>query len=181
MGIGKVVMNGGRGWVAAVWRGLAPRAGRVWWLVAVGRCGWAERRKARIAHGWRRPERRGDRLADVWVWKSRSFSFVGAQLTSSHSPPPNSIFHLLDRRRDTSACPPAAPSHPQIEIIQGLPADATITIYRVGPMVDLCSGPHLPSTSYMKVGGAGSEQEGDGGSGMGEGEQGKWKMACGRW
>eukprot|EP00198_Chlamydomonas_reinhardtii_P006862 XP_001696198.1 threonine-tRNA ligase [Chlamydomonas reinhardtii] len=39
----------------------------------------------------------------------------------------------------------------KIEIIQGLPADATITIYRVGPMVDLCSGPHLPSTSYMKA------------------------------
>ncbi|KAG2439420.1 hypothetical protein HXX76_004777 [Chlamydomonas incerta] len=37
------------------------------------------------------------------------------------------------------------------EIIQGLPADATITIYRVGPMVDLCSGPHLPSTSYLKA------------------------------
>ncbi|KAG2502057.1 hypothetical protein HYH03_000551 [Edaphochlamys debaryana] len=39
----------------------------------------------------------------------------------------------------------------KIEIIQGLPADATITIYRVGPMVDLCSGPHLPSTSYLKA------------------------------
>jgi hypothetical protein len=39
----------------------------------------------------------------------------------------------------------------QMEIINGLPADATITIYRVGPMVDLCSGPHLPSTSYLKV------------------------------
>ncbi|GLC55278.1 hypothetical protein PLESTB_000967300 [Pleodorina starrii] len=39
----------------------------------------------------------------------------------------------------------------KIEIIQGLPSDATITIYRVGPMVDLCSGPHLPSTSYLKA------------------------------
>lgn len=39
----------------------------------------------------------------------------------------------------------------QIEIIQGLPADATITVYRVGPMVDLCSGPHLPNTSFLKA------------------------------
>ena len=39
----------------------------------------------------------------------------------------------------------------QTEIIKGLAADAVITIYRVGPMVDLCSGPHLPSTSYLKV------------------------------
>jgi threonyl-tRNA synthetase len=39
----------------------------------------------------------------------------------------------------------------KIEIISSLPADATITLYRVGPMVDLCTGPHLPNTSYIKV------------------------------
>jgi hypothetical protein len=39
----------------------------------------------------------------------------------------------------------------QIEIISALPKEAVITIYRVGPMVDLCTGPHLPSTSYLKV------------------------------
>lgn len=39
----------------------------------------------------------------------------------------------------------------QVEIISGLPSDAVITLYRVGPMVDLCSGPHLPSTSYLKA------------------------------
>lgn len=40
---------------------------------------------------------------------------------------------------------------PQIEIISALPKEAVITIYRVGPMVDLCTGPHLPNTSYLKV------------------------------
>jgi hypothetical protein len=39
----------------------------------------------------------------------------------------------------------------QIEIIRGLPADATISLYRCGPMVDLCTGPHLPSTGYLKA------------------------------
>mmetsp|Transcript_9084 Transcript_9084/g.26054 ORF Transcript_9084/g.26054 Transcript_9084/m.26054 type:complete len:718 (+) Transcript_9084:353-2506(+) len=39
----------------------------------------------------------------------------------------------------------------KIEIIQGLPADATISVYRVGPMVDLCSGPHVPDTSILKA------------------------------
>ncbi|WIA11803.1 hypothetical protein OEZ86_002795 [Tetradesmus obliquus] len=39
----------------------------------------------------------------------------------------------------------------KIEIINGLPADATISLYRVGPMVDLCTGPHLPSTSFLKA------------------------------
>eukprot|EP00879_Flechtneria_rotunda_P033620 GHRR01037254.1.p1 GENE.GHRR01037254.1~~GHRR01037254.1.p1 ORF type:complete len:384 (+),score=98.90 GHRR01037254.1:378-1529(+) len=39
----------------------------------------------------------------------------------------------------------------KIEIINGLPEDATITIYRVGPMVDLCSGPHLPNSSFVKA------------------------------
>lgn len=37
------------------------------------------------------------------------------------------------------------------EIISNLPADAVITLYRVGPMVDLCSGPHLPSSGYLKA------------------------------
>lgn len=39
----------------------------------------------------------------------------------------------------------------KIEIIQGLPEDATISLYRVGPMVDLCHGPHLPSTGHLKA------------------------------
>jgi hypothetical protein len=41
---------------------------------------------------------------------------------------------------------------PQVEIISALPAEAVISLYRVGPMVDLCTGPHLPNTSYLKVG-----------------------------
>lgn len=40
----------------------------------------------------------------------------------------------------------------QVEIINGLPEDATISLYRCGPMVDLCHGPHLPSTGLIKVG-----------------------------
>eukprot|EP00878_Enallax_costatus_P001087 GHUV01001224.1.p1 GENE.GHUV01001224.1~~GHUV01001224.1.p1 ORF type:complete len:714 (+),score=237.30 GHUV01001224.1:1826-3967(+) len=39
----------------------------------------------------------------------------------------------------------------KIEIINGLPEDATISLYRVGPMVDLCHGPHLPNTSLLKA------------------------------
>eukprot|EP00882_Tetradesmus_deserticola_P007840 GHRQ01008252.1.p1 GENE.GHRQ01008252.1~~GHRQ01008252.1.p1 ORF type:complete len:406 (+),score=191.43 GHRQ01008252.1:88-1305(+) len=39
----------------------------------------------------------------------------------------------------------------KIEIINGLPEDATISLYRVGPMVDLCHGPHLPSTAFLKA------------------------------
>ena len=39
----------------------------------------------------------------------------------------------------------------QVEIISGLPADATISLYRCGPMVDLCTGPHLPNTGYLKA------------------------------
>ena len=40
---------------------------------------------------------------------------------------------------------------PQVEIIQGLPDDAIISLYRCGPMVDLCHGPHLPNTGYIKA------------------------------
>ena len=39
----------------------------------------------------------------------------------------------------------------KVEIIQALPSDARITLYRVGPMVDLCRGPHVPHTGILKA------------------------------
>lgn len=39
----------------------------------------------------------------------------------------------------------------KIELIKDLPEDATITVYRCGPLVDLCRGPHIPSTSFVKA------------------------------
>jgi threonyl-tRNA synthetase len=49
----------------------------------------------------------------------------------------------------------------KVEIIQDLPGDQTITLYRQGHFVDLCRGPHMPSTGQlgkafklMKVAGA---------------------------
>ncbi|KAF3431307.1 hypothetical protein FNV43_RR26038 [Rhamnella rubrinervis] len=38
----------------------------------------------------------------------------------------------------------------KVEIIKDLPADKTITVYRCGPLVDLCRGPHIPNTSFVK-------------------------------
>lgn len=39
----------------------------------------------------------------------------------------------------------------KIEIIKDLPEDKTITVYRCGPLVDLCRGPHIPNTSFVKA------------------------------
>jgi threonyl-tRNA synthetase len=39
----------------------------------------------------------------------------------------------------------------KIEIIQELPEGETISCYEQGEFVDLCRGPHLPSTSYVKA------------------------------
>ncbi|NLB17141.1 MAG: TGS domain-containing protein, partial [Syntrophomonadaceae bacterium] len=38
----------------------------------------------------------------------------------------------------------------KVELIEDLPEDATISIYRQGDFVDLCAGPHLPSTGKVK-------------------------------
>ncbi|KAL2349384.1 hypothetical protein Fmac_003384 [Flemingia macrophylla] len=38
-----------------------------------------------------------------------------------------------------------------VEIINDLPPDKTITVYRCGPLVDLCRGPHIPNTSFVKA------------------------------
>ena len=39
----------------------------------------------------------------------------------------------------------------KVEIIAALPSGARITLYRVGPMVDLCRGPHVPHTGILKA------------------------------
>jgi len=39
----------------------------------------------------------------------------------------------------------------KIELISNLPEEATISCYRCGPMVDLCRGPHLPDTAWLKA------------------------------
>ncbi|CAI5519197.1 unnamed protein product, partial [Closterium sp. Naga37s-1] len=39
----------------------------------------------------------------------------------------------------------------RVEIIKDLPEDKTITVYRCGPLVDLCRGPHIPNTSHVKA------------------------------
>ncbi len=39
--------------------------------------------------------------------------------------------------------------HYKAEIIQGLPEDEEISLYRQGEFIDLCRGPHLPSTGKL--------------------------------
>ena len=39
----------------------------------------------------------------------------------------------------------------KVELINDLPEDAVISIYRDGSFVDLCAGPHLPSTGIVKA------------------------------
>ena len=39
----------------------------------------------------------------------------------------------------------------KVELIQDLPEDAVISFYKQGDFVDLCAGPHLPSTSGLKA------------------------------
>lgn len=39
----------------------------------------------------------------------------------------------------------------KVELIEDLPEDAVISMYRQGDFVDLCAGPHVPSTGYIKA------------------------------
>jgi len=38
----------------------------------------------------------------------------------------------------------------KVELISDLPEDAEITMYRQGDFIDLCAGPHVPNTAYIK-------------------------------
>lgn len=39
----------------------------------------------------------------------------------------------------------------KVELIEDLPEDAAISSYRQGEFIDLCAGPHLPHTGYLKA------------------------------
>ncbi|MGI5891739.1 MAG: threonine--tRNA ligase [Bacillota bacterium] len=39
----------------------------------------------------------------------------------------------------------------KVELINDLPEDAVISVYHQGDFIDLCAGPHLPSTGYVKA------------------------------
>jgi threonyl-tRNA synthetase len=39
----------------------------------------------------------------------------------------------------------------KVEIIQDLPEDEQLTLYKQGDFIDLCRGPHVPNTSFLKV------------------------------
>ena len=41
--------------------------------------------------------------------------------------------------------------HYKAELIEDLPEDAVISFYRQGEFVDLCAGPHVPATGYVKA------------------------------
>ena len=41
--------------------------------------------------------------------------------------------------------------HYKAEIIESIPADQTLSLYREGNFTDLCRGPHVPSTGKLKV------------------------------
>ncbi|MCD6595472.1 threonine--tRNA ligase [bacterium] len=38
----------------------------------------------------------------------------------------------------------------KLELLEAIPDDETVTIYTIGGFVDLCRGPHLPSSGYLK-------------------------------
>lgn len=39
----------------------------------------------------------------------------------------------------------------QVELINALPEDELITVYRCGLLVDLCQGPHIPDTAFVRA------------------------------
>ena len=41
--------------------------------------------------------------------------------------------------------------HYKAEIIESIPADQTLSLYKQGNFIDLCRGPHVPSTSKLKA------------------------------
>ncbi|PFN28635.1 threonine--tRNA ligase [Bacillus cereus] len=41
--------------------------------------------------------------------------------------------------------------HLKLELLEAIPSEEIVTLYKQGEFVDLCRGPHLPSTGYLKA------------------------------
>ena len=54
-------------------------------------------------------------------------------------------------RQDALAVFKAKEEPYKVELIEDLPEDAVITTYQNGEFLDLCAGPHLPNTGYVKA------------------------------
>lgn len=39
----------------------------------------------------------------------------------------------------------------KLELLEAIPNGESVTLYKQGEFVDLCRGPHLPSTGYLKA------------------------------
>lgn len=63
--------------------------------------------------------------------------------------------HLFDRvqvtRDEAQAMFASMNEQYKLEILQGIAEDAPITLYRHGEWVDLCAGPHVPHTRFLKT------------------------------
>ncbi|TVU33818.1 hypothetical protein EJB05_15627, partial [Eragrostis curvula] len=60
-------------------------------------------------------------------------------------------FVLIERQAKKAVAEKQPFERIEVEIIKELPEDKTITVYRCGPLVDLCRGPHIPNTSFVKA------------------------------
>ncbi len=54
-------------------------------------------------------------------------------------------------RDDATAFFKSIGEHYKAELIEAIPADQDVSLYREGEFVDLCRGPHVPSTGRLKV------------------------------
>lgn len=41
--------------------------------------------------------------------------------------------------------------HLKLELLEAIPSEESVTLYKQGEFVDLCRGPHVPSTGYLKA------------------------------
>lgn len=61
------------------------------------------------------------------------------------------ITRTVKTREEAMACMKSRGELYKIQIVEELPPDAEITVYKQGDYADLCTGPHLPSTGRVKA------------------------------
>ena len=61
------------------------------------------------------------------------------------------IQRLEMKREDAIELFKSMGEHYKAEIIESIPTNEVLSLYKQGDFIDLCRGPHVPSTSKLKV------------------------------
>ena len=136
---------------------MRPWSPQVFWHSASHLLGWALEHQfgdsVRLCDGPALRDGDGGFFYECWLSHDRRLGpddLVPLQQTMRKAIKSNRQFQRMEVSRDEAAR--FFPENPfKLEMLSRIPAEETVTMYRCGPFIDLCRGPHVPSTALFRA------------------------------